>query len=118
MLESIEGFAKRAAAADVRELWASIGADEQSGLVVLHLSPCSADAAGAERAAAAGIATRSFYVDGDLLFPADGQCSFSEAVLRSSMSRDQKIDLLYETCREYEERIQKGELVTAAPRTA
>lgn len=102
--ESITEFAERAAAAGIRELWVSVGKDEQSALTVLHVSPRTDD-----RAKAAGIGTRSFYSEGDMLIPCDTQHTFAEAVMRSNMTEAQKIDWLYTTCREHEERLMNAD---------
>ena len=115
MPETVEGFLKRASAAGIYELWASIGRDGQSKLLMLHLSPTAANA---QAASAAGIVTRSFYVDGDYVLAADEQQTFAEALMHSAMSDSQKLGWLYTTLREYEDRLLNGELVEAKPATA
>lgn len=111
MPETIEAFLKRASAADVHELWASIGKDAESGLLMLHVSPRSADAIDSDKASAAGIVTRSFYVDGDYMLAADETQSFAECLMHSAMSDAQKLDWMYTTLREYEDRVLNRELV-------
>src|SRR5262249_11375868 len=79
VMESIEEFADRCKKAGIVELWVSVGADAQSGLVMLHISPRGDLPEYAEKAQAAGITTRSFYVEDFNLHPADQQSTFSEA---------------------------------------
>jgi hypothetical protein len=100
--EGIEQFLTRAAAAGFREMWLSIGKDEQSGLVVAHVSPRCDDADASMAAKQLGVTTRSFYVDGDNVHPADQTMTFSEAIMRSGMSDAQKLKWLYEACRDWE----------------
>lgn len=100
--EGIEQFLRRAAAAGFREMWLSIGEDEQSGLVVAHISPRCNDPAASLAAQNLGIATRSFYVDGDNVHPADQMMTFSEAIIRSGMTVERKLEWLYQTCRDWE----------------
>lgn len=103
-LESIADFVKRAAAHGVRELWVSVGEDENSGLTILWVSPRSATHHDAEQAKAAGIATRKFYAEGDTLIPCDGVEPFSQAVMRSAMTTEQKLEWLYNALQEHEAR--------------
>lgn len=51
---------------------------------------------------------RCFAAYGDQLLPLDGVQTFSEAVMRSGMTDAQKIQWLYLTCQEYEEKYARG----------
>lgn len=104
-LESITDFCERASAAGLHDLCVKIGRDEQSGLIVLRVSPQIPQGMDVGRAKEAGFATRTFYAEGDLLLPADGQVTFAQSVMRSGMTDAQKVDWLYETLREYEDRL-------------
>lgn len=111
-VESIERFLARAAQSGFRELWASIGQDEQSGLIVLHLSPRCDDPDVSLAAKQLGVTTRSFYVDGDNVHPADQMMTFSESIMRSGMPDAQKIKWLYEACRDWEAQAIAAEAAT------
>ena len=67
-------------------------------------------------------ASRLFAAHGDHLLPLDGVQTFSEAVMRSEMTDAQKVEWLFTTCQEYEQKyalgVEKGQEGRAAQEEA
>ena len=99
MIPSITDFLHELLTAGVTELYGTVTRDPQTEIAGISLRPL-------------GTATiwpvRFFAAYGDQLLPLDGVQTFSEAVMRSGMTDAQKVEWLFMTCQEYEQKYALG----------
>lgn len=99
MVSSISDVLNEFLMAGVTELYGTIARDTQTELPQITFRPQHTTTAWPDRV---------FVSHGDQLLPVDGVQTFSEAVMRSGMTDAQKVEWLFLTCQEYEQKYPLG----------
>ena len=99
MVPSITDWLNELLMAGVTELYGTIARDPQTALAQITLRPLHTTPRWPDRL---------FAAYGDQLLPLDGVQTFSEAVMRSGMTDAQKVEWLFMTCQEYEQKYALG----------
>ena len=95
MVPSIADWFKELLRTGVKELYGTLTRDPQTGVAEITLRPLYTTTLWPDRL---------FASYGDTLLPLDGIQTFSEAVMRSGMTDAKKLEWLYMTCQEYEQK--------------